>query len=123
MGLLANLNIRPRIAQLLHLVGDGPYVSDSTIYHVVRGDSALTPRYVTAFAAVLGMRAGDLAALTGVGPPVHTARLYPRRAQLAALAWDARRLNSEQLAQVQQLSFDLARIDSHCPPRDETTPG
>lgn len=92
---------------------------------MVHGDSALTPRYVTAFAAVLGMPAGDLAALTGVGPPVDTARLYPRRAQLAALAWDARQLNSEQLSQVQQLAVDLARVgarrqDSRCLPRDET---
>ncbi|MFG2059630.1 XRE family transcriptional regulator [Micromonospora sp. NPDC048930] len=110
MGLLANRNIRPHIAQLLYFVGDGPYVSDSTIYRVVHGDSALTARYVTAFAAVLGFPAGDLAALTGVGPPVDTARLYPRRAELAAVAWDARRLNSEQLSQVQQLAFDLARV-------------
>ncbi|MEV8517494.1 XRE family transcriptional regulator [Dactylosporangium sp. NPDC051484] len=112
MGLLANRNIRPHIAQLLHDVGDGPYVSDSTIYHVVRGESALTPRYITAFAAVLGIEAGDLAALTGVGPSTDTARLYPRRAELAALAWDARRLNSEQLSQVEVLASDLARVDA-----------
>lgn len=110
LGLLANRNIRPHIAQLLHLVGDGPYVSDSTVYLVLHGKSTLTPRYITAFAAVLGIPADDLAALTGVGPPVDTARLYPRRASLAALAWDARRLNSEQLAHVQQLAFDLARV-------------
>jgi hypothetical protein len=36
--------------------------------------------------------AEDLAALTGVGPPVDTPRLHPQRAGLAALAWDARRL-------------------------------
>ncbi|MEU8180522.1 XRE family transcriptional regulator [Micromonospora sp. NPDC049044] len=110
LGLLANRNIRPHIAQLLCRVGGGPYVSDSTIYRVVRGESALTPQYVTAFAAVLGIAAGDLTALTGIGPPVDTARLHPRRAELAAVAWDARRLNSEQLSQVQELAFDLARV-------------
>lgn len=112
-GLLANRNIRPHIAKLLHYVGDGPVVSDSTIYLVVHGRSTLTARYVTAFAAVLGMLASDLAALTGVGPPVATAQLYPRRARLAALAWDARRLDGEQLSLVLQLASDLAHDGLH----------
>jgi hypothetical protein len=76
----------------------------------------LTPQHVTAFAAVLGLHAGDLAALTGVGPPADTGRLCPRRTQLAASAWDARRLNSEQLSQARQLVFYLCR----CMPSDET---
>lgn len=119
--LLANRNIRPHIAQLLRFVGDGPYVSDSTVYRVLNGESALTPRYVTAFAAVLGMQAGDLAALTGIGPPVESARLYPRRDLLAALAWDARRLTGEQLSRVQQLATDLAQVGAgtrRASPRD-----
>ena len=52
-GLLANRNIRPHIAKLLYTIGDGPIVSDSTVYRVIHGRSALTARYVTAFAACL----------------------------------------------------------------------
>ena len=66
------------------------------------------------------MPTDDLAALTGVGPPVDASRLYPRRAQLAALAWDARRLNDEQLSQVRELAFYLARVDSQCLPHGQT---
>lgn len=117
MDLLANRNIRmhPHLAPVLRDVGDAPHGEVVGIVEALNDESKLTPRYVTAFAAVLGMPAGDLAALTGIGPPV-AARLYPRHARLAALAWDARRLNSEQLVRVGQLAAYLERVDSRCPP-------
>ena len=85
LRLLENRNIHPWNARLLCVVGDGPYVSDSTVAGVGRGRVALTPRYVTAFANVLGIPAGDLTAVTGVGPSVATGHPpHPQRAELAA---------------------------------------
>jgi hypothetical protein len=55
------------------------------------------------------MPADDLAALTGVGPPVATARLHSRHAELADLGWDARRLTSEQLSEVKEFASTLKR--------------
>jgi hypothetical protein len=107
--LLRTRNIHSRPAQVLCLIGDGPYVSDSTIHLLGGGGVALTPRYVSAFAAVLGIPAEDLVAVTGVGPPEDSERLHPHRAELAALAWDARRLTSDQLSRVLRLADKLRR--------------
>jgi len=100
LGLLRNRNIKPRNAKLLMYVGSGPYVSDSTYYGLGDGRVRLTPQYVSAFAAVLGIPAADLAAMTGVPPADRMAVRHPHRAELAALAWDARRLTGEQIAEV-----------------------
>ncbi|MCW6007419.1 helix-turn-helix transcriptional regulator [Micromonospora sp. CPCC 205371] len=100
--LLRNRNIRPRpyIAWLLHTIGDGPYVSDSTIAQLGTGRVVITPQYVTAFAYLLGYRPADVVALTGVGPVVEGARVHPEHAEIAALAWRARQLSSDQLSYV-----------------------
>ncbi|MBE1489210.1 hypothetical protein [Plantactinospora soyae] len=112
LRLLENRNIHPWNARLLCVVGDGPYVSNSTVKGVCHGRFALTPHYVTAFANVLGIRTGDLAALTGVGPPVETGHPpHPQRAKLAALGWDARRLTSDQLRQAMNFAHDLWQAD------------
>lgn len=41
-----------------------------------------------------------MVALTGVGPVVKDAKAHPASGRLAALAWQARRLSSEQLSGV-----------------------
>jgi hypothetical protein len=97
--LLANRNIRPWNARLLKWVGGGPYVSDSTIYLLGQCEVEVTPQYVTAFAHVLGIPAADLAELTGVEPSDRN-RTHPHSAELAGLAWDARRLTADQLLAV-----------------------
>ncbi|MEU4623505.1 hypothetical protein AB0G04_26470 [Actinoplanes sp. NPDC023801] len=119
-GLFANRNIRPYVARLLCEIGDGPYVSPVTVHQVVQGRLEMTARYVTAFAALCGIDADDLAALTGVGPPARNARLHPHSGRLAELAWDARRLDGEQLARVLHAADDLRRYRAgmHCCPRD-----
>jgi hypothetical protein len=112
LRLLENRNIHTANAALLLLVGDGPYVSDPTVTAVCRGASALSPHYVTGFANLLGIPAGDLAAVTGVGPPVDTGhRPHPQRAELAALAWDARRLTSDQVRQARNFAQELRKAD------------
>jgi hypothetical protein len=57
---------------------DGPYVSDSTVAMLGRGKVLITPRYVTAFAHLLGYPPGDMVALTGVGPDRRSPR-WPGR--------------------------------------------
>jgi hypothetical protein len=118
VGLLSNRNIRPRHAKMLVFIGDGPYVSDSTVWMLGRGRVALTPKYVTAFAAVLGIPEADLAAMTGV-EPADNPRIHPNRAELAELAWQARRLTGDQLSEAVHLAWRLWRADprrwcSHC---------
>ncbi|GIJ46051.1 hypothetical protein Val02_29370 [Virgisporangium aliadipatigenens] len=100
LRLLANRNIKPGCPDVLMAIGDGPYVAASTIYHLGTGRTVLTRQYVTAFAYVLGIPPGDLAAIVGVGPPDERARAHPDHAALARLAWDARWLDNTQLSQV-----------------------
>ncbi|WP_139128593.1 XRE family transcriptional regulator [Micromonospora humi] len=100
LRLLRNRNIRPHNARILKAVGDGPYVSDSTLFGLGRGTVAVTPRYVGAFAHLLGYAPGEMVALTGIGPVVEDARVHPASAEIAALAWQARRLDDEQLSAV-----------------------
>ncbi|MFE9204272.1 XRE family transcriptional regulator [Micromonospora sp. NPDC007230] len=100
LRLARNRNIRPWCAQILYEVGGGPYVSASTVAMLGPGKTVITPQYVTAFAHLLGYTPGDMVALAGVGPAVEDAQVHPACAEIAALAWDARRLTSDQIAHV-----------------------
>jgi hypothetical protein len=100
LRLLKNRNIRPHNARILAEVGDGPYVSDATVAMLGSGKVVMTPRYVTAFAHLLGYTPDDLVALVGVGPAFKDASVHPASAEIAALAWNARRLTNDQLAHV-----------------------
>jgi hypothetical protein len=97
LRLANNRNIRPA-TRLLHRVGGGPYVSDSTIAMLGSGKVVMTPQYVTAFAHLLVYSPGDMVALAGVGPAVEDAPAHPTSTDIAALAWTARQLSSDQLA-------------------------
>jgi hypothetical protein len=83
-------------------------VSDSTVWMLGMGKVALTPLYVTAFAHILGYDPGDLVALVGVGPVVEDVPAYRASAELAALAWTARRLTSDQIGHVLKTARELA---------------
>ncbi len=100
LRLLRNRNIRSRTARILNAVGAGPYVSEAPVLGLGRGTVVITPQYVTAFAHLLGYPPGDLVALTGVGPVIEDARVHPASTEIAALAWQARRLDNEQLSTV-----------------------
>ncbi|GAA1892818.1 helix-turn-helix domain-containing protein [Asanoa iriomotensis] len=100
LRLLRNRNIRPYCARILYAVGGGPYVSESTVAGLGSGRVVITPQYVTAFAHLLGYRPGDMVALTGVGPVVDDAKTHPASVEIATLAWQARGLSSDQLAEV-----------------------
>jgi hypothetical protein len=107
LRLARNRNIRPYSAQLLHLIGGGPYVSDSTIGMLGPGKTVITPQYVTAFAHLLGYAPDDMVALVGVGPVVVDAPVHPASADLAALTWNARLLSDAQLAHVVAVADEL----------------
>jgi hypothetical protein len=100
LRLLRNRNIRPYNAYILAAVGGGPYVSDATIAGLGTGHIVITPQYVTAFAHLLGYSPEDMVALAGVGPAANDAPVHPASHEIAALAWNARRLTSDQIADV-----------------------
>ncbi|WP_377267567.1 hypothetical protein [Peterkaempfera sp. SMS 1(5)a] len=88
------------------------YLSAATYGVIGSGRKELTPRLVTDFAALLGIDARDLAALTGVDLTEVPPPPPPEAADAAALLWDVRRLSAAQTQHV----FDLARSmrgDSH----------
>ena len=64
---------------------------------------------MTAFAHLLGYSPSDMVALTGVGPVVKDARVHPASTEIAALAWQARRLSSEQLTEVTAAAHAMRR--------------
>lgn len=78
------------------------YLSAATYGVIGSGRKELTPRLMTDFAALLGIDALDLAALTGVilreVPPPPT----PEATDTAALLWEARRLSVDQAQHVSE---------------------
>lgn len=105
--LLGNRNIRPHNAWILGKVGGGPYVSDSTIWSLGAGRVAITPRYVTAFAHLLGYPPEVMVAVAGVGPAVPDLPAHPASTNLAELAWHARRLDREQVSHIRAVAGEL----------------
>jgi hypothetical protein len=86
----------------------------------VPGRDPVAPLPVPRSLAEPGALVGGLLSNRNIRP--HIAKL-PRRARLAALAWDARRLDNEQLSQVQHLASDLARVGSGGVTPDSITRG
>ncbi|MFJ9456258.1 hypothetical protein ACIRST_14355 [Kitasatospora sp. NPDC101447] len=96
-------------AKALYAVTDGRiYLAASTIGGVGRGTVEATPELVAGFAGVLGIPAGDLAALGGIRLPDDLPPLHSRAADVAAVIWEARHLTTAQLDAVEQLSRHLA---------------
>lgn len=121
--MLRNRNITAYNARILHAVGDGPYVSDATIAGLGAGRVVITAQYVTAFAHLLGYQPSDVVALTGVGPVVKDAKVHPASKELAALAWQARRLSSGQLSDVMAAARTIHPPEHrHDPIRHEHAP-
>ncbi|MEU9375960.1 hypothetical protein AB0D94_19545 [Streptomyces sp. NPDC048255] len=83
------------------------YLSASTYGVIGAGRKELTPRLVTDFAALLGIGARELAALTGVflrevpPPPA------PEAVDAAALLWEPRRLSGTQARHVSELARSM----------------
>jgi hypothetical protein len=85
------------------------YLSASAYGLIGSGRAELTPRLVTDFAAVLGINATELAALSGVSLPEPPPSPLPEAEDVAALLWEARRLSATQAQQVSELAAVLRR--------------
>ena len=93
------------------VIGNGPYVSDSTVYAVGQGTVELTAEYVIAFSRLLNIAPGDLSAMTGVPLPEGVTPASSEVVEVARMAWDARRLDSDQLSEVKTMLVDLSRTE------------
>ncbi|MFF2777338.1 hypothetical protein ACFVU3_20800 [Streptomyces sp. NPDC058052] len=88
------------------------YLSAATYGVIGSGRMELTPRLVTDFAAVLGIDAGELAAMTGVPLPGPPDPPFPEATYAAELLWAARRLSAGQAQHVSEVAGAL-REDHH----------
>ncbi|MFE2586946.1 hypothetical protein [Streptomyces sp. NPDC059378] len=86
------------------------YLSAATYGVIGSGRKELAPRLVTDFAAVLGIGASELAALTGVILPVKPPSPSPEVVDTAALLWEARRLSADQARHVSELAGSMLGI-------------
>lgn len=84
-------------AKVLYLVGGAPPISGSTVGMIGRGRKEMTTRLLVGFAAVLGMDAGDLAAMSRIELPPEELPVHPCAPEMAELIWEARRLTCEQV--------------------------
>ncbi|NEA53414.1 hypothetical protein G3I60_04360 [Streptomyces sp. SID13666] len=107
MRLLANRNLGwlAGAQTFLHLTGR--YWSAATYGQVGHGLMELTPDLLADYATVLGIRADDLAALTGVDPPDRTAPPSEVAADVTGLMWDVRRLTLDQIEQLRDTAESM----------------
>jgi hypothetical protein len=84
-------------AKTLYLLGGTHLMSASTVGMLERGRKEMTPRLLADFAAVLGMGAGDLAAMGGIELPPEELPVHPCAPEMAELIWETRRLTHEQV--------------------------
>lgn len=73
------------------------------------GRKALTADLVADFATVLGIPAGDLAALTGTMPSAEPHSPRPEAVGMAELIWDLRRLTADQVQHVSEAAASMRR--------------
>ncbi|MFJ8885573.1 hypothetical protein ACIRJR_19480 [Streptomyces sp. NPDC102402] len=83
------------------------YLSAATYGVIGAGRADLTPRLVTDFAALLGVDARALAALTDVVLPEVPPPPAPEAQDAAALLWEACRLSAEQARHVHALAYSM----------------
>jgi hypothetical protein len=84
-------------------------LSAVTIGSIGRGKKKLTAGELAEFAMLLGITAGDLAALAGVELPAERELPDPAATEIPGLIWDARRLTAAQVQQVTDLARSLER--------------
>ncbi|MFB6808706.1 hypothetical protein [Streptomyces sp. NPDC056387] len=105
--LLANRNLGWSAAAKTFLPLTGRYWDAATYGQVGRGLIELTPDLLADYAIVLGIRASDLAALTGVELRDGTTSPTETVIDVTALIWDARRLTRDQVQHLSDAARDM----------------
>ncbi|MEU7436079.1 hypothetical protein AB0B07_35360 [Streptomyces sioyaensis] len=85
----------------------GRYWSASTYGMVGAGRKELTPDLVADFGTVLGIPAGDLAALTGITLCERPRTHEPAAVEMAELIWDMRRLTADQVRHTSEAAASM----------------
>ncbi|MFJ8011160.1 hypothetical protein [Streptomyces sp. NPDC096339] len=106
MRLLANRNLGWVAGAQTFLPLTGRYWSPATYGQVGRGLKELTPDLLADYAIVLGIRADDLAELTGVELP-DTAPPSEVAVDVTGLIWDVRRLTLDQIQQLRDTAKSM----------------
>jgi hypothetical protein len=98
--MLENRNLRwVSSAKVLYLLGGSPPMSAHVIGALGQGRRKVTPRLLADFAAVLGISAGELAAVGGMEIREEFP-VSPAASDLSMLIWETRRLTREQVRQL-----------------------
>lgn len=92
LNMLRNRNLNwVASTKVLYLLTGPILLSAATIGIVGHNRKELTPELLADFATLLGIPAGDLAALAGIEPPDVISPRDPTPVDMAELIWDARR--------------------------------
>ncbi|WFE57578.1 XRE family transcriptional regulator [Micromonospora sp. WMMD712] len=76
------------------------YLAASTLGMIGHGRKEVSPDLLVSFAALLAVRAEDLAALTNIVMPREAPSINPAASDAAQLIWDIRRLTASQTQQI-----------------------
>lgn len=112
MRLLANRNLGWAAGARAFLSLTGRYWSAATYGQVGHGRKELTPDLLVDYATVLGIRADDLAALTGIVVPDGTPPPTGATADVTGLIWDVRRLTNDQVWQLGDTAQGMRRLSA-----------
>lgn len=107
MRLLANRNLGWLAGAQTFLALTGRYWSAATYGQVGHGRMELTADLLADYAIVLGIRADDLAALTGVDLWDRTASPSEVVVDVTGLIWDVRRLTLDQVQQLRDTAKNM----------------
>ncbi|GAA2013665.1 hypothetical protein GCM10009839_05570 [Catenulispora yoronensis] len=99
--LIHNRNLGSRVAYAMACMTHGRmYLARTTYRSMTDRPTQLKPDWILSIAAVVGIPAGDLSAMTGVPLPEEPLRGERRTAELRDLLWNCRRLTADQATQV-----------------------
>ena len=96
-------------AKVMHLMS-GVYLSAATIGAIGRGARKLDSELLNAFADVLGAPVDVLSCLTGVAARPRSGSA--ENADMAALIWEVRQLDGDQVREVRRMVDSLARTET-----------
>ena len=99
-------NLKSSAAAELLMAGGGPLLAASSVNRILLGDRAPAPQTVSAFAYVLGIPVGDLAALCDV-VMTEDVPAPDYAGELAEYLWEGRRLTQGQIQELAVLAHEL----------------